>query len=174
MTMSPQLVISGVVVDAATGKPIPEFQIRVGQKFAGESQIFWRPSEPHPYVNGLYTVSFTEPSAGYALQILAADYQPAQSRVFRSDEATQNFDFKMQSSSGPAGVVSLPSGKPAKDAEVAISTVQHQVVLEAGQFCAGRTGQTLSEPMKTVCLRCCRPTTRRIGLSSFMTRDSRK
>ena len=43
VTMSPQLVISGVVVDAATGKPIPEFQIRVGQSSLARARSFGGP-----------------------------------------------------------------------------------------------------------------------------------
>ena len=134
ITMQPKLQISGVVVDAESGKAIPNFQIHIGRTFTGSRQMAWRVGEAQAFTGGNYSITLDEPADGYAIEVVAADYRPAKSRVFKTDEHSATFTFKLQPSNGPAGVVLLPSGKPAQDAEVLLSTPQQRMVLENGRF----------------------------------------
>ena len=134
VTMQPKLEISGVVVDADSGVAVPKFQIRIGQRFPGQHEVYWHGEEAQTFTNGVYSVTLSEPADGYAVQVVAADYRPAISRVFTTDEHSPTFVFKLQPSNGPTGIVFLPSGRPAEGAQVVLSTSQQPVVLENGGF----------------------------------------
>jgi thiol-disulfide isomerase/thioredoxin len=134
VTLHPELEISGKVTDAATGKPIERFRLRTGLIFSNRDSINWSRDEATQFEGGRYRVKFSEPYDGHALQVMADGYLPSTSRPFRPEEGAQTFDFALKRGTGPAGVVSLPDGSPAADAEVALSTKDKRASLRLGRF----------------------------------------
>jgi beta-lactamase regulating signal transducer with metallopeptidase domain/thiol-disulfide isomerase/thioredoxin len=134
VTLLPELVIRGSVVDATTRKPIPSFQVRHGSYSRGTNSLYWSGDEGVPFTNGKYSIKFDEPSEGYVLQFVAPGYLPAESSKFGSEKGQQTFDVALKPGAGPTGVVLLPNGRPAIGAEVAVATRGNRVYLKSGQF----------------------------------------
>ena len=146
VTMNPLLRISGQVTDAKTGKPIPEFRIANGYKFASSDHLYWDRDEPDKFRDGKYLIKFDEPSRARLLKVTAAGYLPKESRAFKTDEGHQTYHFKLERGHGPAGVVLLPDGKPANGADVGWATRTRRASLRHGKF---DRGQNAAEVVKT-------------------------
>ena len=134
ITLHPELVITGNVTDAQTGKPIPKFSIRNGYILRNSDRFYWSRDEGPSFSDGKYSFKFDEPSEAYALQFIAPGYLPAESRQFRLDEGKQTFDIQLQPGNGPTGTVLLPSGKSAAGAQVGVATQEQHAYLSNGQF----------------------------------------
>jgi RNA polymerase sigma factor (sigma-70 family) len=165
VTLDPEVVVSGRVIDAATGRPVPAFRLVRGQVFADRPQPagegikanlsalirgvvsasnprpHWMPQEAAAFTRGRYTVKFDGPYAGYALRVEAEGYKPADSRVFRPGEVAPTFDFTLNRAEAAdllTGVVLLPDGRPAAGVEVALATPEHPLGFEGGFSGFGR------------------------------------
>jgi protocatechuate 3,4-dioxygenase beta subunit len=139
VTMNPELVITGRVTDAATGKPLPAFTIRRGQLLeSGQERIYWSRDAVALFKNGAYSFKFSEPSKGFQLQVEAEGYLPATSRMFKSEEGTLTFDFALKAGTGAGGTVLLPGGEPAAGAEIAAATRESQFQVSQGRFSQDR------------------------------------
>jgi len=134
ITLDPELVISGRVTEASTGKPIPEFRIVMGNRFEGQERIYWYRGEGSMYADGKYTFKLTEPSAAYFVRVEAIGYRPVDSRAIRSDEGRQSIDFALDRTDALSGIVLAPDGRPAAGVEVAMATRETSVSLSMGGF----------------------------------------
>lgn len=134
VTLHPPLEISGRVTDVETRKPIDRFRLRSGWRFANQNDVSWSRDEPKAFTNGRFDFKASEPMDGYVLQVVADGYQPVTSRVFRSDEGAQTFDFALEPGTGPSGVVLLADGSPAAGAEVGLATQSKRAFLKLGRF----------------------------------------
>jgi beta-lactamase regulating signal transducer with metallopeptidase domain/thiol-disulfide isomerase/thioredoxin len=138
VTLNPILEISGTVTDKTTGNAIEKFQINHGYEFEGNTQTYWDRDEGAKYTSGKYSYKVEEPMRAYHLRVVAAGYQPATSRGFATNEGKVTFNFELEPANGPTGVVLLPNGQPAADAEVGLATADRRAFLKRGHFDANQ------------------------------------
>jgi len=131
ITLHSQLIITGLVTDAETGEPLPEFCLQYARLYE-HRPIRWRGNLLCK--NGRYTYRFGYLAKGWQLQATAPGYLPEASRVFESTEGQQTYDFKLKRSEGPAGIVLLPDGEPAAGAQVALARPEKGVYLRNGRL----------------------------------------
>ena len=133
VNLVPELIMSGRVTDAATGKPIPSFQVIRGLLLASNPSVVWMPRDAIQCKDGRFSVTQREPYEGYAIRIQAPGYKTADSRVFKPDEVAPACDIALTPSDASdrlTGVVLRPDGKPAAGADVALATTNHPLVFE--------------------------------------------
>ena len=137
VTLDPELIISGRVSAAATGRPLPRFRVVPGVLLLNDPTVRWLVQDAAEFVDGHYVMKYAEPHAGYSLRVEASGFKPAESRVFKPDELTPSFDFVLTPAAPSdrlAGVVLRPDGTPAVGVEVALATPDHPLVFEIGEF----------------------------------------
>jgi protocatechuate 3,4-dioxygenase beta subunit len=112
VTLDPELVISGTVTDATTGKPVPRFHVIQGidqpqerqgilSWFLGKKQtIRWWRMDAVEYTGGRYSRKFDMPQKVTYLRVEAPAYEPAESRAFRPDEGAMIQDFRLKPAAG--------------------------------------------------------------------------
>jgi protocatechuate 3,4-dioxygenase beta subunit len=127
------LQVSGTVVDAATGKALTKFMAVPGSGRAG-SPVYYDRRNANSSTDGKYTVEFTDSSPAHLVLIEAEGYLPARSRTVKDTEPSQTIDFKLEKGVGPHGIVKLPNGQPAADAEVALYTAVNSLSIRNGQL----------------------------------------
>ena len=131
----PELVITGRVTDAATGRPVPRFRLVRGYEGGEPHKTYWAENEAADMTNGRYAVRFSEPWEPFFVRIDAPGYQPADSRAFRSTEGSQTFDFVLRRAEKQvSGVVVLPDGKPAVGVEVVLDTRTMGFLMQPGRY----------------------------------------
>jgi uncharacterized GH25 family protein len=152
ITLSPSLVVSGTVVDAATGQGIPKFRIGLAWPQPGPdgktqprfSNIdrFW-PS----FANGEFRHSLEEPlimglpaNPGYMLRFEAEGYAPNLSRVINADEGQVRLEVKLSQASDVDVKVLRPNGQPASNADVGLIASGTNLRLKPGGL-SGRNEQ---------------------------------
>ncbi len=135
ITLHPELVVTGRVTDAQTGRPLPRFRLIRGQQGANPDRTHWAENEAIEITDGRYMTRFGEPWEPLFVRVEAQGYLPADSRGFRATEGNQTFDFALKRSQNQLpGTVVLPDGKPAPGAEVLVDTRELGFVMEAGHF----------------------------------------
>ena len=137
ITLDPELIISGRVSDAATGRPLPRFRVVRGLLILNDPTVSWLVQDAAEFADGNYRIKYAEAYAGYALRVEASGFKPAESRVFKPGETTPSFDFVLTPAAPAdllAGVVLRPDGTPAPGVEVALATPDHPLVFETGDF----------------------------------------
>ncbi len=134
IALHPELVITGRVTDAETGRPVPGFRLVRGQKYPRWDQVHWAENEAVEVAGGRYTIRSDEPCEAFSLRVEVPGYQSAESRAFRSTEGSQTFDFALRRGGGLSGVVLLPDGKPAARAEVVLATTELGALMTVGRF----------------------------------------
>jgi beta-lactamase regulating signal transducer with metallopeptidase domain/thiol-disulfide isomerase/thioredoxin/protocatechuate 3,4-dioxygenase beta subunit len=132
VTLDPELVISGSVTDAVSGKPVPRFQVIHGLELEGSKGITWWRSGAVEYTGGRYSMKFDMPSKETYVRIEAPGYEPAESRAFRSDEGAMIQDFRLKPAEGISGVVLLPDGKPAAGVQIVVGTQENRAFVRGG------------------------------------------
>ena len=96
ITLYPELVISGRVTDAQTGRELPMIRVIQGWKSEGKEEIHWVEHLAVEVTGGRYTARFNEECAAWYVRLEAAGHQPAVSRAFRPTEGTQAVDFALR------------------------------------------------------------------------------
>jgi peroxiredoxin len=143
VTLDPELVISGSVTDAVTGRPVPRFHVIQGVERDEERQriLSWVPQKRGirwwreyavEYTGGRYSMKFDMPTKAWYVSVEAPGYEPAESRAFRSDEGAMLQDFRLKPAAGISGVVLLPDGKPAAGVEVVLGTRENRAFVRGG------------------------------------------
>jgi beta-lactamase regulating signal transducer with metallopeptidase domain/thiol-disulfide isomerase/thioredoxin/protocatechuate 3,4-dioxygenase beta subunit len=134
ITLYPELVITGRVTDAETGRPLPGFRLILGRKYPRRDETHWAENEAVEVAGGRYTTRFSEPADAILIRVEAPGYQSAESRAFRPSEGSQTFDIALRRGGGLSGVVLLPDGKPAAGAEVVLATETLGFLMQAGRY----------------------------------------
>jgi hypothetical protein len=94
------LEISGKVIDAATGKPIPEFRLTYGPCVAPDKDdVTWANQAARTIANGRYEASIIDFPFGGKLKVEAEGYEPSISRLIKADEGKITVDFELKSAS---------------------------------------------------------------------------
>ncbi|WP_165248722.1 M56 family metallopeptidase [Paludisphaera soli] len=118
--LRPTLRISGKVVDAATGRPIPRFTVVPGYERGRPPGTFWSRDDAWESRDGAFSRDFGVPYAGWRIRIEASGYRTASSSVVAAGEVAAERDFALEVEPTDEGLVLLPDGKPAGDAQVVI------------------------------------------------------
>jgi sugar lactone lactonase YvrE/peroxiredoxin/uncharacterized GH25 family protein len=132
--MSPELKISGKVVDANTGEPIKQFKIIPGIDWGTGQPVYWERQNTKTFEDGKHETTFDEPRNGHLIRVEAEGYKPGISRHFDSNEGQVTFDFKLFRGTGPGGIVKLPDGSPAVGAEVILCTKSQNAYIQNGRI----------------------------------------
>ncbi len=140
VTLYPELVISGRVTDAETGRPLPTFRLIRGRKYKLWKETRWDENEAVVLAGGRYSTRFHEPCEAFFVRVDAPGYQPAESRAFHSTDKSQTFDVALRRGGGLSAVVLRPDGQPAAGAEVVLATERN------GLLDAGGTIRSQGEP----------------------------
>ncbi len=124
ITLHKPLRITGTVVDAVTGKPIPEFHVIQGLIPEEGQPISFFPAAAEAMKNGTFECRSTARdfvSYPYcAVRVEASGYLPADSRRIKADEGLVHLEFKLQPTVDWKPILLLPDGKPAVDVVAAL------------------------------------------------------
>lgn len=128
ITMNKALKVTGKVIDAITGVPVPKFSALQGQKWnSSDERVYWERYNMTEGSDGNFTMEFDEPrEGGHLVRVEAVGYRPGISREFKDTEGDITLEFKMVKGVGPSGVIKNPDGSPAEGAQVVMSTVGDQ------------------------------------------------
>ena len=134
LTMLPQVVVTGHVVDKTTKQPIDRFRFT--------NSVWWnaRYSSPtlqsHGYEDGRdgqYRFVMSSSCEKFLLEFQCKGYLPAQTRPILPEEGTVEIDVEMEPGVGPSGTVKLASGAPAVGAQVLLSAPGRNLYLTNGR-----------------------------------------
>ena len=89
----PKFRIVGNVTDAASGKPVKEFQVFSAFQVTPQKQ--WDNYYSARFKNGEYQYNFDELKPGFALHVEADGYQPAESPTFTVEDYPEGIDFQL-------------------------------------------------------------------------------
>jgi thiol-disulfide isomerase/thioredoxin len=134
ITLKQELVISGTVADAVTGKPLSSFRVRHGHIIKGSRNLYWSPDEGSLFTDGKYSMKSEWPYEAYVLQFEADGYLPTESPRFNPQEGPKTFDVRLKPGEGSSAVVLIPSGEPAAGAEVVLATRERRVSFRQGRL----------------------------------------
>jgi peroxiredoxin len=123
-----QVRISGRVLDAETGQPLPVFHLTTGAQNHDHRSFEWSDKGSLPYKNGAFTVVVSKDKMRPAVLIEAEGYLPQCSGPIRALET--NLIFRLKKGAGPAGVVLTPDGLPAAGKTVYLSRLKDLVFLD--------------------------------------------
>ena len=112
--------VHGEVYEEAGGAPIPAFEVLVSEGSQG------RPVVSKEGRDGKFTVRLDGSpgaSGGASIAIRAEGHEPAASQPLSATNGVCTLSFRLRRSHGWNGVVLLPDGRPAVNAEVALSSM---------------------------------------------------
>ncbi|MEJ5260004.1 MAG: carboxypeptidase regulatory-like domain-containing protein [Anaerohalosphaeraceae bacterium] len=132
IVLYPTVKLTGRVLDAQTGLPVERFQMTPGIDWNNSHQPVWQTSQRRICTNGVYEQMLYYQDVGWAVQIEAEGYWPAQSKVYINQGRDIVEDIFLAKGRGPAGTVYLPDGGPAESAEVYVVQQDRSLALENG------------------------------------------
>jgi hypothetical protein len=107
--------LSGTVVDANSGGPVPRFKILLDRRHGGAHELLGESRD------GLFEwdtpLTF---AVGYALEVNADGYEPQASSLRQRADGDQTFAFLLKPGGSLAGLVLQPDGQPASAAAVGL------------------------------------------------------
>jgi hypothetical protein len=114
VVMLPPTLVTGKVLDAVTGAPVPAFVVRLGHGTAdGEVHFDSGPEAGAAGRDGAFAVSFADGDAKKQVRVEAPGYLPAESGLIPPDGATHKVELALKSVRAAAGQVLGVDGKPA-------------------------------------------------------------
>lgn len=118
------LLVTGRVVDAATGAPIAKFRVVPGMFYGPMATPQWMSWRAVSGKDGAFQIrlSAQEQVSRYQIRIEAAGYKPGKSSEFTAEQADQPLEISLQVGQGASGVVIGVDGQPVVGAQVGIGT----------------------------------------------------
>ncbi|HUW82088.1 MAG TPA: M56 family metallopeptidase [Phycisphaerae bacterium] len=130
--------VSGTVVDATTGQPVPEFTVIPATVYSQDGHISVSRSRGRTFTGGRYSITFDRPSSGtnyrYRVWVEADGYYPAESEPFDVGAGEQILDFSLTPGYGPSGVVKSAHGAPVAGAKVGLATKRNSIYVRNGEL----------------------------------------
>jgi peroxiredoxin/uncharacterized GH25 family protein len=123
--------IDGHVIDAGSKAPITKFTVYLKEFRDGAVEHSQRTVSA---TNGYFSVEVDPASAGCMVEIVAPACAPQMSDKRSARDGDQRVDFALEKGDGLSGIVSLPDGKPAAGAEVAVCTSEEGAYLGQRHF----------------------------------------
>jgi beta-lactamase regulating signal transducer with metallopeptidase domain/protocatechuate 3,4-dioxygenase beta subunit len=133
------LVVSGKVIDAATGEPIKTFRVVPGGRSEQADEVFWNQRDSFVAAGGHYEVRRTWGEFAHRIRIEADGYQAAVSRDIKSNEGTIAIDFALKRGKDIVAKVVTPNNLPAAGAKVALGIAGSQIHVNNGDLDDGLT-----------------------------------
>jgi len=142
--LQPVLRVEGVVVDAASGKPIEKFVAMPGLMHGDPPAPFAHRNLQREFVDprGRFTWTFSmthDPSQRarraepQLLRVEAPGYLAAVSRPLEPDEGTQRIEFRLTRAPAVAGTALSPDGEPLAGADVLLATPSQMMSVSNGR-----------------------------------------
>jgi protocatechuate 3,4-dioxygenase beta subunit len=132
-TMPGPLRIKGTVVDASTGKPVPEFTVISGIDWGNGQRPHWERDSARRMTEGSYELTFTEPYPRRLVRVEAPGYKPAVSPAIKSDAGDTTFDARLEKGRDAAGVVWQADGTPLEGADVVLVDAKQPPFIQDGR-----------------------------------------
>ncbi len=127
-----RVAVSGRVLDAATGQPLPAFTLTEGRQDRQYVGLDWDKRSRRTFANGLFEVSFGKERLAPAVLIEAPGYLPQSSGLIYG--LGTNLTFRLKKGTGPAGVVLTPDGRPAAGRTVYLSRLRDLIFIQGLQL----------------------------------------
>ncbi|HVT87582.1 MAG TPA: sigma-70 family RNA polymerase sigma factor [Tepidisphaeraceae bacterium] len=118
ITIYPIQKISGRVVDVETHKPLPQFTMIYGIRWAGGDDVIWQHQDVRTLTDGQYEANIADFNSGGRLRVEADGYVPSSSRIVTASEGNLTIDFELRKGTGPAGVVVDAQDHPQSDTTI--------------------------------------------------------
>jgi RNA polymerase sigma factor (sigma-70 family) len=145
--LPPALIISGVVLDAATHKPVPHFSITCGwpRVFDGVANHEWSPIDRFRlnFERGKFRHVFEEPALAtsdpeFVFKFEAEGYAPFVTRTVKADEGEVGMDVALRAAAAIQVTALLPNGQPAAFASIGLVFPGAYLALVPGGATASR------------------------------------
>lgn len=120
--------ITGTVVDANTGKPIPAFTVTEGAHDRMEGKIRWMETRQTTFSNGTFTLFLRPQPQGVAVSIGADGHWPQ--AFLHLPAAGTNLAVALKPGNGPSGQVLRPDGQPLTNATVYLPDLENGVQVD--------------------------------------------
>jgi thiol-disulfide isomerase/thioredoxin len=121
--------VTGTVVDAETGKPLPAFTVTEGRADEYRREEFnWFNTRKTAQSNGAFTAYFVKRPQPPGVLIEADDYLPYSSGGITA--TTTNLTVAMKKGTGSAGVLLKPGGQPAAGVTVYLADMRNGVSVD--------------------------------------------
>jgi beta-lactamase regulating signal transducer with metallopeptidase domain/uncharacterized GH25 family protein len=134
---SPQLVITGNVIDSETKETIKSFRVVPGiisNELANTQQPFWKRDKSYIAKDGRYRLRFDRGASANLVRIEADGYKVAESRKIKNDEGDVQIDFALTKAKDIAATVLTPDGQPAAGAKIALGIAGSQINITNGNI----------------------------------------
>lgn len=126
------LQLTGMVTDAETNEPLPEFTVVRGIDWEGSGALEWLSQDTVQGKDGEYVMTFDDSYPAYGVRVEAPGYLPSVSPLFEGRQGQQVFDAALRKGKGLKGVVRTASGEPVARADVVAATESQAVVIRNG------------------------------------------
>ncbi len=127
-----EIVVKGTVVDAETGKPIPEFTVVEGRLSPYGQGIEWMKTRRTDARDGVFSVQFARRPEAPAVMVEAPGYIPRASGPISTNGT--NLSFTLKQGTGPTGILRKPDGSLASDLTVYLADLKNGVYVADGKL----------------------------------------
>jgi peroxiredoxin len=127
-----KVAVSGQVLDAENGQPLPVFAVTEGRQNRQYIGIDWETASRRTFSNGLFEVSVTKERLAPAVLIEAQGYLPQSSGLIYG--LGTNLTIRLEKGTGPAGVLLTPDGRPAAGRTVYLSRWRDLISIQGPQL----------------------------------------
>ena len=127
ITLLPELVIHGHIIDADSNEPVNDFRFYPGVEGGAGQDVAWKPGLKITDSNE-YIMRFTYPSDEYYIRVEAEGYETQVSRPVSGKEGDVTLDFRLSRIIPVTGTVLSPDGNPLAGAEVMVVTQQLRIL----------------------------------------------
>jgi hypothetical protein len=117
--------VTGTVVDAGTGEPLPSFTVTEGREEPHRRDIQWFATRRSTHTDGNFAIGFFRHQQAPAVLIEADGYLPHASGLINVAET--NLIVALQKGSGPEGMLLKPDGQPAGGVTVYLTDSRNAV-----------------------------------------------
>ncbi len=131
---TPQLKVTGRVVDAESESPITNFRVVPGIRWPGREEPFWQIHDSFDGADGTFTYSDSRLDGKLLMRIEASGYAPLVSRDIAWDEEAVLLKYPLRKATDIRFRVLSPDGTPAQGASVVLAIAGSQVMLHNGDF----------------------------------------
>jgi protocatechuate 3,4-dioxygenase beta subunit/peroxiredoxin len=134
VTLQEALVVSGSVVDAESGQPLPSFRVIKGRAHDERNQPYFERYNMKTFTKGQYEMDYTDEVRMVVIRIEADGYKPQVSPRTRPTGNSLTLDFKMVKGTGPSGTVLMADGKPAAGAQLGLASTGQNINVSDGDL----------------------------------------
>lgn len=137
----PLLVISGTVVDEATGNPIDKFRVIPGVRSSASHMNWVRSGSDGTFEakDGKFRFTRNYGYMAHLVRIEAPGFLPYESGDIKSDAIEAKLEIKLKKGANVAATILTPDGELAADAKIALGLAGSQITLRNGTIDDGST-----------------------------------